>query len=257
VCGTLADGCGGTLDCGSCGVCQTCNSAGQRVADPSQNRTTCAGSAGATSVCCNGECCAGCCDGAGACGACRTFVTSTGYDGQLDGLSGADAKCLARAAAVNLPGATITGNYKAWLSDSTDSPSTRFRCTQASCSTQGYVLVDGATVVANDWADLTTCDPGNGACLAHAINYTELGFRNHGETNVWTHTNTDGTAGGVGNVHCQNWSTNAHDQSGDFAIPAAGFRPDGTGDVTWTRYGAEPCGPFAVFGIQLYCFQQS
>jgi hypothetical protein len=263
-CGTIADGCGGILQCGSCGLCQMCNSAGQCVADPVQNRTTCDGSGTAISVCCNGACCAGCCDGDGACGACRVFVTSQKYDGNLkgssaSGLAGADDKCQQLAGSVNPP---LPGTYQAWLSDSTESPSTRFRCTQASCSTHGYVLVDGTTVVATDWADLTTCEPGNGPCLAHAITVTEQGGGIGSQNNVWTHTTTAGTPGGgnasgsVGNVHCLDWSTNDPSQSGDFAIPAA----SGTGDASWTLYGSEPCGPFNVgggVGVRLYCFQQS
>ena len=98
VCGSIGDGCDGTLDCGNCGPCQKCNGDGQCVADPGQNRTTCAGSGTATSVCCNDECCSGCCGGDGTCGACRVFVTSAKYDGNLkgssaSGLAGADVKC--------------------------------------------------------------------------------------------------------------------------------------------------------------------
>ena len=44
----------------------------------------------------------------------KVFVTSIGYDGNLGGLAGADAKCMTRAAAGNL-----SGTYKAWLSSST------------------------------------------------------------------------------------------------------------------------------------------
>ena len=50
----------------------------------------------------------------------------------------------------------------AWLSDSTASPSSRF-----THSSVPYVLPDGTTVVANDWADLT------GGTLQHLINMDE------------------------------------------------------------------------------------
>ena len=74
----------------------------------------------------------------------RVFVTSLKYDGNLGGLPGADAKCQVRAAAALLP-----GTYRAWLSDATGSPSTRF-----TKSTIPYRLVDG-TLIANDYTHLT------------------------------------------------------------------------------------------------------
>ena len=85
----------------------------------------------------------------GACGgaeSCTVFVTSTVHDGSLGGLAGADAICQTRA---DSPGSLAApGTYKAWLSDATASPSTRF--TQA---TVPYKLVNGTTVAPN-WAGL-------------------------------------------------------------------------------------------------------
>ncbi len=257
VCGPLDDGCGGTLNCGGCGNCQMCNAAGQCVGDPAQNRTTCGGSGASTSICCNGECCSGCCDGNGSCGACRVFVSSTMYDGNLkgssaSGLAGADAKCQQLAGSVDPP---LPGDYQAWLSDSTESPATRFRCTVAACSSEGYVLVDGSIVVATDWADLTTCSgsgPGGAGttdCIDHAIDRTEHNVRIDSQENVWTHTRTDGTAGGTANGHCLDWSSNDSGKSGDFAVPAA----LGTGDKSWTQFQPQACNGD---GVRLYCFQQ-
>ncbi len=89
----------------------------------------------------------------------RVFVTSTTYDGNLGGLAGADAKCQERADAEGL-----SGNFRAWLSAATGSPSTRFtRSTEAP-----YVLVDG-TVIADNYAALTS------GSLSHPINQTETG----------------------------------------------------------------------------------
>jgi hypothetical protein len=256
VCGSIGDGCDGTLDCGTCGPCQMCNGTGQCVADPGQNRTTCDGSGTATSVCCNGECCSGCCSGDGSCGACRVFVTSTKHDGNLkgssaSGLAGADDICQQLAESASRP---LPGDYQAWLSDSTGSPSTRFRCTAASCSAEGYVLVDGTTVVAADWDDLTTCSgtgPGGAGttdCLRHAIDHTEQNASIGSQNNVWSHTETDGAARDADGVHCQGWTTNNAGQSGDFGIPFAA----GNGDVSWTRWGSESC----ANSVRLYCFQQ-
>lgn len=67
------------------------------------------------------------------------FVTSGTYTGNLGGLTGADQECNTLAAAANLP-----GTYKAWLSTSNGSPSTRF--VQSSVP---YKLVDD-TVIAED-----------------------------------------------------------------------------------------------------------
>jgi hypothetical protein len=166
-------------------------------------------------------------------------------------LAGADAKCQQLAGSVDPP---LPGEYQAWLSDSTESPSTRFRCTAASCSSEGYVLVNG-TVVAADWDDLTTCSgsaPGGAettGCIDHAIDRTEQNVRIDSQENVWTHTNTDGSAGGTANGHCLDWSSNAPGQSGDFAVPAA----LGVGDTSWTRFQPQACDGDAV---RLYCFQQ-
>lgn len=256
-CGPVDDGCGGTIDCGGCGSCQTCSGAGLCVADPGQNRTTCDGSGAATSICCNGACCSGCCDGNGTCGACRVFVSSTEYDGNLkgssaSGLAGADDKCQQLAGSVNPP---LPGDYQAWLSDSAESPTTRFRCTAATCSAKGYVLVDGSTVVAEDWDDLTTCSEtgpagsGTAGCIDHAINRTEQNVQIDSQENVWTHTNTDGTSAGADNGHCVNWTSNNHGQSGDFGVPAA----LGIGDRSWTQFQPQPCDGDQV---RLYCFQQ-
>ena len=80
----------------------------------------------------------------GAGGPCRVFLSSATYDGNLGGLSGADAKCQGLATAAGLPGI-----YKAWLSDGTSAPSTRFVP-----SSGPYQLVTGTPIAAN-FTDLT------------------------------------------------------------------------------------------------------
>ena len=68
-------------------------------------------------------------------------MTSTTYKaGDLGGLAGADAKCQARAMAAGL-----TGTFRAWLSDATNSPSSRFPQDAGP-----YLLVNGG-LVANNW----------------------------------------------------------------------------------------------------------
>lgn len=76
------------------------------------------------------------------------FVTSKIFTAALGGLAGADTKCQALATA-----AQRSGTFKAWLSDASGSPVTRF---SAGCKAGGpFVLVDG-TVIAKDWAGLTS-----------------------------------------------------------------------------------------------------
>jgi hypothetical protein len=72
------------------------------------------------------------------------FITSRRYDGDLNGVSGADQKCNDLATAAGLE-----GHYKAWLSTSSaDSPAATFNR-----SPVAYVLVDGRRV-ADNWSSL-------------------------------------------------------------------------------------------------------
>jgi hypothetical protein len=171
------------------------------------------------------------------CAACLAFVTSSEQIGNLGGLSGADDVCRARAMDGELPGAAVPGNYKAWLSDDTGSPSTRFRCTQASCSSQGYKRVDDEPV-ASDWSTLTS------GTLEHAISVTESNGT-VGNDGAWTHTTITGTEVGIGVNHCSNWGGTVG--RGDWGEVLAK-------NSAWTdpNQGA-PCG----VPLRLYCFQQS
>nr|MBA3500495.1 hypothetical protein [Deltaproteobacteria bacterium] len=115
------------VDCaGSCGV-GTCK-AGQTCTDNTQCQSQmCAG----TNVCIAPK---------------RVFLTAGQFSGaQIGGLTGADAKCQAEAMAANL-----TGTYKAWLSDITGSPSTRF----TKSTIVPYVRTDGF-LLAQSFDDLT------------------------------------------------------------------------------------------------------
>lgn len=138
------------------------------------------------------------------------FVSSVAYTGNLGGLDGADAKCAALASAANL-----SGTFRAWLSDSTGSPSTRF--TKA---TVDYVFVDGTTVFAHGWTDLISPSP------KPAFNVNELGGPAptsdtpcaglNGGYAAWVSSNADGTpAPGVaaGDHTCSNWSSEAMESS--------------------------------------------
>ncbi|NJN84235.1 MAG: DUF1015 family protein, partial [Caldilineaceae bacterium] len=129
--------------------------------------------------------------------------------GDWAGLSGADALCQARASAAGLP-----GTYRAWLADSTGSPSTRFNR-----STVPYVLTNN-TVVANSWADLTD------GSLASPINRTELngavpvgntscaggGFRT-----AWSSVNNNGAWNGA--TACGSWTSTSAAATGASPTP--------------------------------------
>jgi hypothetical protein len=157
------------------------------------------------------------------------FVSSATYNGNLGGLSGADDKCQTLATGAGLP-----GSYKAWLSDTSVGPSTRF-----THSAVPYILPDG-TVVANDWADLTD------GSLQHAINLTE---NLNPPVYEGTQTGTD-TAGGPRWTNpiymCANWTSASSDL----------FRYGGLNtqsDYTWT---AVETGTGCPVDYHLYCFQQ-
>ena len=123
------------------------------------------------------------------------FVSSELYNGDMGGLAGADARCQGLADAAGLP-----GTYRAWLSSTTESPSTRFIQSEGP-----YVLVNG-TLIANSWTDLT-----DGA-LANPINLTERGTAPpasfslcSGETTgVWSGTRPNGSI--ISTNRCQDWT---------------------------------------------------
>jgi hypothetical protein len=161
-------------------------------------------------------------------------------------LSGADAKCQERASSAGLP-----GTFRAFLSDSTGSPSTRF-----TKQVGPYRRLDGE-IVAQNFSDLIS----NG--VAHLINLTErngpppqakpgggLDSICGEETKnlVWTNTSRSGTAvaqdGG-----CSNWSTTSNGKT-------AMGRWDDLGN--WTVYCTSNGGETARCASQapLYCFEQ-
>jgi hypothetical protein len=162
-------------------------------------------------------------------GPCLVFVTSGEFAGNLGGLAGADAICQGLADTNGLP-----GTYRAWLSDETGSPSTRF-----APSPGPYVLRNG-TVVANDWADLT-----DGPLLA-PIEITEQQSAVVGGR-TWSNTERDGLPLLSNQKHCNNWTSAADPFIGHFGRAFAS-------NAEWTDSGNHlPCEQTA----HLYCFQQS
>lgn len=164
------------------------------------------------------------------CGPCRVFLSSTTQNGNLGGLAGADALCQNLAASASLP-----GTYRAWLSDDTQSPATRF-----SQSSGPYNLPNGVAI-ASSWADLT-----DGALAApitvaeNGVTFDDPGFR------TWTNTRANGTGGGVLDENCTGWTTGANGANGDEGQVTA------TSD-NWTDFASGTCNNL----FHLYCFQQS
>ncbi len=152
------------------------------------------------------------------------FISATLYMGDLGGLAGADSECQSAAESIGLQ-----GTYRAWLSDSTGSPSTRFA--QADVP---YVLLDGS-VVADDWSDLTD------GTLNVAINLNELLGASSG--NVFTNTTPSGTV--WDETDCTDWTDSAG------SIPGNGFPPNA--DATWTQGGK---GSNCFDTLHIYCFEQ-
>jgi len=150
------------------------------------------------------------------------FVTSQRYRGALGGLSGADLRCNNLAAGAGLP-----GTFRAWLSDGTESPATRF-------SRSGFQRTDGQ-VVARDWADLTD------GSLEASISLDENG--EEVIDNVWTATDAQGNAAGV---NCQGWTSSAMGDTG-----SRGSSAD-TEDSWSLAVGNAVCSA----SFRLYCFEQ-
>jgi hypothetical protein len=130
--------------------------------------------------------------------------------------------------------AGIPGVFKAWLSDSFHSPSTRF--TQ---STGNYVRVDGA-IIANGWSFFNLQNP---------INVDETG-KTVSSPFVWTDTIMTGSSAdpaGYVQVACSNGYSSWANSTASGRIGLS----DRT-DAQWTNTGTGTCDG----QHHLYCFQQ-
>lgn len=165
---------------------------------------------------------------------CTVFMTDDQYTGALGGLDGADKKCQTSAEAASLP-----GTFKAWIADSTGSPATRF--TQV---TVEYRLVDGTTIVAENYTDLIT----NGTRSAITIN-------EHKEQScdptiqvctAWSATTDTGTYDDTAST-CTNWTVGIYSSGG-----VRGWGPN-SGTTNWKALGTDVCQYQTEW---LLCFQQ-
>ncbi len=159
----------------------------------------------------------------------KVFATSTVQNSSsIIGLSGADAICQARASAAGL-----SGTYKAWLSDSTASPSIRFNKLSVP-----YKRVDG-TIIANNWADLTD------GTIGAAITIDETGSTISSTQVAFTNTNANGTVYSTTAAStCNNWTGNGA------LLTRSGYTY--ASDATWTSGTDRACNT----SERIFCFQQ-
>lgn len=158
----------------------------------------------------------------------RVFVTSTLNSGNLGGLAGADSKCQDRANAAGLG-----GTWKAWLSDSTTSASSRLNHFNGP-----YVRVDGVAV-ANDWTDLTD------GTLQNPIRINEFKNDQYNMINAaWTGTQTSGA---TLTPNCSNWT--------DGTSGVQGILGGISSTISYWTVGASSTS-ICSNTIALYCFEQ-
>lgn len=153
----------------------------------------------------------------------KVFLSSIAYDGNMGGLTGADAKCQALAAA-----AGFTGTFKAWLSSSFVQMKDRLT------GNGPWVRLDGVKI-ADDRADLLD------GTLAAPINVNEQGAY-AGDELAWTDTTADGST--FPNASCSDWGNNGAGVGGFVGRAAE------TGS-NWTHYASRTCDQL----LRLYCIE--
>jgi hypothetical protein len=157
----------------------------------------------------------------------RVFVTRDAFDGNLGGLSGADASCHAQA---ELDGSIVGGglSWKAFLSDSTQTATSRL----AHPAGTQYRLADGVTVAASDDTDFFSD--------VHLTGIDQDQFGNTvGIAEVWTGANSTDT--------CDDWTYNGS------VAPFGRVGLASASDATWANIYAQFCNRT---NVRLYCVQQ-
>lgn len=151
------------------------------------------------------------------------FVTSVEYTADFGAVTKADAACQTQAGAGQLK-----GTYRAWLSDSTSSPGSRF-----THPSSNYITVPG-TVLASGWEGLTS------GTLQARPNNDEFGDEVDVAPEAWTGTLADGSASGD---DCNDWTGSGQATIG--LLDAYGPK--------WTQAPSlDACTGFH----HLYCFEQ-
>lgn len=173
----------------------------------------------------------------------KAFVSSTTYNGNLGGVTGADSKCNTLA-----QNAGLSGTYTAWISQSSSTePRDRglSACAADAANSVSWYLVDGTTLVAINWTDLTD------GTIANALGKSQTGTTICGSYFPWTCTQSTGAEGGTvssttcdADHDCSNWSTSSSSYRG----VNGGCNRTG---ADWTAAGRDYCNELNP----LYCFQ--
>ncbi len=168
----------------------------------------------------------------------RVFITSQTFNGALGGITGADNQCQTLANTAGVGGSGT--EWKAWISDSTQSPASRFTLDKS----KPFKLLNGLPL-ANNWNDLID------GVIANPINVTEWSQQDISSSYpILTNTNHLGNQFGP-TSHCSNWAS---------TLGAFGSGYLDTVISTWTGGGlanpyrppTNPCGNPG----KLYCFDQ-
>lgn len=155
------------------------------------------------------------------------FATSTTYDADLAGKTGANSKCAARATAAGL-----SGTFLSWVATSnSDDPESTF-----AQATVPYVTVNG-TVVADNWGDLVD------GTLDNPISRDENGNAVTG--NAWTNVTTTGAQKQDFPAPCSDFGSNSGANSTFKGLTTSAA-------TTWTDNSTQVCSTFS----RIYCFQQ-
>ena len=168
------------------------------------------------------------------------FVTSTTHNGNLGGLTGADATCNDLAADVTAPLPLPAGNYVAWLSSLEGNAIDRVTDDPDNMST--YVFTDGipGTVIADGFRNLIKGTT--------AININELMGGVGGMPHVWTDTDVLGMLFHPG-ASCLDWTSgNEGHHDSNFGYFGNAGPPPGS---TWTLANFDEC----ENAKRLYCIQ--
>jgi cysteine-rich repeat protein len=187
------------------------------------------------------------CDGGEACSdQCHAdrlvFVTNQTFQGNLGGLNAADNTCQTEALAASLP-----GTYRAWLSDGTTGPNTRFFENNGLPQnfTGRFILPgDPSTLIANGWADLTD------ASIADIINVQANKNILNSTASIWTHTKPDGTSQPT--TPCSTDNATPWNSPSGAKYARQGLSEDNITDGQWT---ATPNDTSCSNSARLYCFQ--
>lgn len=183
----------------------------------------------------------------------RIFVTSLSYNGNMGGISGADANCQARATAASLP-----GQYRAYLSDSTQDAVCRVLGRSGQLSSNcGLPVAPDLTAIGPyqnmsaqvinvnldsliyGKAPVTATCSGGGPSLLNSVSFTEFGV-SAGAASVFT-----GTECGVNQgTHCNNWTDGL-----------LGNGLSGAASSTTATWSSNPSLLTCLTSARLYCVQ--